>query len=134
MDLFFGKAGIVMPEDKAIGSHEGIEFQLFEQGRKHVILLSDDLSIDEAFAAAMRLGAKYLSVSIDPLVTSFIFYRPSHKEQALRLKELQQEALQYSGLTREQKIAHERETGEILGYEDWQIDVFIEKLFGAVQS
>ena len=120
----------MMSEEKAIGPHEGIEFQLFEQGRKHVILLSDGLPLDEAFAAAKRLGANYLSVSTDPLVTSYIFYRSSHKKQALRLKELQQEVLQYSGLTREQKIAHERETGEILGYESWQIDAFIEKLFG----
>lgn len=114
----------------AIGPHEGIEFLLFEAGCKDVILLADDLPLDEAFANAERLAAEYITASYAPLVTSYIFYRPSHKKHALRLKELQMETLQYKGFTRERKIEHERETGQILGYEDWQIEAYIEKLFG----
>lgn len=116
---------------KAIGPHEKIEFQLYEQNTKHVILLADDLLLDEAFADAERLGAEYLAVSNDTLITNYIFFRPSHKQQALRLKELLLELPQYSDFTREQKIEHERETGQILGYEDWQIEAFIESRFGA---
>lgn len=121
--------GQVMRED-AIGPHEGIEFQLYEQKTKHVILLADDLPLDEAFADAERLGAEYITASYVPVITSYIFYRPSHENQALRLKELQMETLQYKDFTRERKIEHERETGQILGYEDWQIEAYIEKLFG----
>lgn len=120
----------VMRED-AIGPHEGIEFQLYEQGTKHVILLADDLPLDEAFADAYRLGAEYITVSSDSLLISYIFYRPNHKQQALRLRKLLLEIPQYMGFTREEKIDYERETGQILGYEEWQIEAFIESRFGA---
>ena len=117
-------------QEKAIGPHEGIEFELYEKQTKHVILLADDLPLDDAFTEAKRLGAEYIIASYDPLVTSYIFYRPSHTQQALRLKELQLEAPWYRGFTLEQNISHERETGQILGYEDWQIEAFIKSRFG----
>ena len=120
-----------MIKEKAIGPHEGIEFQLYEKGKKNVILLSDDLPLDDALDEAKRLGAEYITASFDPLVTSYIFYRPSHKQRALRLKELLLEMPLYNNFTRDRKIEHERETGRILGYEDWQIEAFIQMSFGA---
>jgi len=106
-----------MIKEKPIGPHEGIEFELYEKGLKNVILLADDLPLDDVFSEAKRLGAEFITATYNPLVTSYIFYRPSHKQQALRLKELLLEMPLYNNFTRDRKIEHERETGRILGYE-----------------
>ena len=119
-----------MIKEKPIGPHEGIEFELYEKGLKNVILLADDLPLDDAFAKAERLGAEFITATYNPLVTSYIFYRPSHINQALRLKELLLDIPHYRNFAREQKVEHERETGQILGYKEWQIKAFIESRFG----
>lgn len=100
-----------------IGPHDFIEYELMAEGRKNIAMFSD--LIPSAFVhnpCDLELG---MLRSDDDACT--IYYMPGHIDGAKRLMELNTNS-RGAGYVPEV----EREIGRLLGYEEWQIDVFLQ--------
>lgn len=104
-----------------IGPHEGKELELMLAGKKQVAKFSD--FIPASFVPYLETEKFHCKVSFhtiheDIAYPTFIIYIPEHQEQAEKLIQLLKPELLVFDDTH-------RQIGRILGYEEWQIDAFL---------
>lgn len=99
-----------------IGPHNGREYELMATAKKCVALFFD-LIPDEFHENPAKLSMGRIS-SEDG--TCSVYYLDGHREEAFRLLDLSL-GTSYAGYVPEV----EREIGQLLGYEEWQIDAFL---------
>jgi hypothetical protein len=104
----------LLPE--GIGPHEGKEYHLMKEGKKNLALFSDVIP-DE-----FREDPANLDLGVIACEAEFctVFYRQGYREEAEALFALNMKA---RGTGFDPVL--ERQIGHLLGYEDWQIDVFL---------
>ncbi|MEM7377327.1 MAG: hypothetical protein AAF460_07460 [Pseudomonadota bacterium] len=106
-----------------VGPHEGREFALYAAGKKDLIYIAHDAAPEVRFAEANGLDIAVLRYrSADSQGESLIGYRPGHRQQAERLRDL---ILRGTPWTDREWQRVEREIGTLLGYSDADIDAFI---------
>jgi len=108
--------------DTGIGPHEGIEFRLYREGKKDIILFFSDNDVDIARCKADLLDLGEITCILDDNLIAFIFYRPTCIDKAKRLEQLLAKQVKRSSPLYRQT---ECEIGAILGYERWQVDAYL---------
>ena len=111
--------GVTLPD--GIGPHEGREFTLMRAGSKHVALffeLEPD-GLDEILEDGFELLKFPQFVHKDTVYFTWIVFRPSYGEAALRLKHL------VTAPSKSLDPVKEHEIGAILGYQRKDVDSFI---------
>ncbi|MBN3758186.1 hypothetical protein G3N95_35085 [Paraburkholderia sp. Tr-20389] len=101
---------------EGVGPHEGAEYRLMAEGKKHVAMFSDCIPV-EFFENPLHLD---LGVLENTAESCTVFYMPGYREEAERLMVVNAQACNAHF-----KEDLEREIGRILGYEDWQIEAFL---------
>lgn len=107
-------------QQKAIGPHEGVELMLMQQGKKHIALFTDFIPADFVPYLHSTYHIKTLFVAQHEgfAYPSFVIYTPEYQKQAEELIQLLKPELLALDDTH-------RKIGRILGYEEWQIDAFL---------
>lgn len=99
-----------------VGPHTGIEYTLMSEGKKNIAMFAD-LIPDEFIENPAGIDMDTIS-STDGTCT--IFYMCGHNADATRLMELN-----LSTRGRGYMPEVEREIGRLLGYQEWEINAFL---------
>lgn len=130
-----------MDEDfpKGIGPHDGRELELMLAGKKPLAMFNDDwpeeleppeVSFDPFVAEGKFIKSiVYLPVSVfnNELLRYYFYALPQEVWRIAKIIEIQQR-LFVNKLATTPEL--EQETGRLLGYEDADINVFLERIFG----
>ena len=110
-------------EQGQIGPHEGKEFELFEAGKKDLILWGAEWQPDNHESIAKKLGAKLLTYEVPHLkLQNYIYYRSGFLTKAEELRELM---LIDDVMTEESFNKKEHKIGELLGYSKADVELFL---------